>query len=187
MKTLTTLKAALAATMVAGMLAGCGTHVTPGTAAAAQMAAMNAQSKAKKGPKASAKRPAPPTVKQDKTTRQGIAASNAANAANQALQQYQALTYQWQQAWSDQDKDNIETEMLNTLHGGLQNVESITSAQGVDMQDRRSYDIADQGLNRYDSSYRQWESTWDQGQKREVVNQMLNDMVNTLEQIRNNY
>ena len=172
--------------LVATMLAGCGSHAAP-NAGALSAASIAAQSAAHKGAKASAKRPAPPAGPKVKATTQGFAANNAANAANNALAAYQNLSYQWQSAWSDYDKDQIETQMLNALHQGLTDTQSITSAQGVDATDRRSYDIADQGLNRYDSSYRQWQSTWDDSTKRMIVNQMLNDMVNTLQQVKANY
>ena len=194
MMTKLTLNAATAAILAAGLLAGCGTHVAPtaGNSAAFMASAQSAKGartvKAHKGPKASANRKAPPTIPaKSGLVRQGIAASQASQACDSALQQYQSLTYQWQQAWSDTDKDNIETEMLNVLHQGLTSTQSITSANGVDMADRRSYDIADQGLNRYDASYSQWQSTWDINQKREIINGMLNDMVSTLQQIRSNY
>ena len=59
--------------------------------------------------------------------------------------------------------------------------------QGVDMADRRSYDIADQALNRYDASYRQWSAAWNDGQKRSIVNTMLTDLVNALQAIRGNF
>ena len=174
-------KIALAAA-VAFALTGCGAHVAPG-AATMNAAALAAQSKKK----AASKRPTPPALKKADSTRQGIAASNAARACDSALQQYQSLQYQWNAAYDDYTKDQIETQMLNVLHSGLTNTQSITSAQGVDATDRCSYDIADAGLDRYDSRYRQWQSTWDVTQKRYIVNDMLTDMVNTLQQIRNNY
>jgi hypothetical protein len=184
-----TLNAAAAALLAAGMLTGCGSHVAA-TTGAVPTSALTAQSKTAvhKGAKASADRKAPPKVAAKAgLVRQGFAASQASQACDNALQQYQNLTYQWNNAWSDYDKDQIETQMLQVLHDGLNATQSITSAQGVDAADRRSYDIADQGLNRYDSSYSQWSATWDVNQKRYIVNNMLTDMVNTLQQIRANY
>ena len=173
-----------AALLVATVLAGCGTHGAT-TASSVSVASIAAQSH--KGAKASAKRPAPPTAPEVKATTQGFAASQAANTCARALSSYQSLTYQWQSAWSDYDKDQIETQMLYVLHQGLTDTQSITSANGVDAADRRSYDIADQGLNRYDYSYRQWQNAWSDSTKRQICNQMLTDLVNTLQQIRSNY
>jgi hypothetical protein len=184
-----TLNAAAAALLAASLLSGCGTHVAAATGTVAS-SALSAQSKTAthKGAKASADRKAPPKLDaKSGLVRQGFAASQAAQACDNALQQYQGLTYQWSSAWSDYDKDQIETQMLNVLHSGLTSTQSITSAQGVDAADRRSYDIADQGLNRYDAAYSQWSATWDINQKRYIVNGMLTDMVNTLQQIRANY
>ena len=185
-----TLNAAAAALLAAGLLSGCGSHVAVATGAM-PTSALSADAKktaAHKGAKASADRKAPPKLPAKAgLVHQGFAASQAAQACDSALQQYQSLSYQWSTAWSDYDKDQIESQMLAVLHDGLTSTQSITSAQGVDAADRRSYDIADQGLNRYDSSYSQWSAAWDVNQKRNIANGMMVDMTNTLQQIRANY
>lgn len=171
--------------VLAFALAGCGTHLTP-LAGSATAAALAAQSHKKAATAKNGKRPTPPQTKKT-TARQGIAASQAAGDCGSTLATYQNLTYQWNSAFSDADKDNVESQMLQVLHQGLQNVESITSANGVDATDRQSYDIADAGLNRYDAAYSSWSSTWDPNAKRVIANQMMTDMVNTLQQIQANY
>jgi hypothetical protein len=188
-----TLHVAAAALLAASLLSGCGSHVAAATgvnpaSAFSAESKKSAKTPAHKGAKASATRKAPPKLPAKAgLVRQGFAASQASQACDSALQQYQGLTNEWTAAWSDYDKDQIESQMLAVLHQGLTSTQSITSAQGVDAADRRSYDIADQGLNRYDSQYSQWSATWDLNQKRNIANDMMVDMTNTLQQIRANY
>ena len=68
-------------------------------------------------------RPALPEVKpMAGLVRQGFAASEASRASSNALMTYQSLQQQWNMAFDDMTKDNIETSMLSTMKGALDQV-----------------------------------------------------------------
>ena len=180
MKNLRTLAAAA---LLAATLAGCGTTGAPTGAAKTAAAAMQAQKA--KGQKATAERPAPPATTAD--TKQGLAARESQRIAERSLYRYSELIRAWERAWSDSEKDRIEQDMLSELHAALGDVQQVTSSSGHDSADRRAYDIADQGLNRYDRLYRDWERAYGDREKREITNDMLSGMVQTLQDVKRNY
>ena len=173
-----------AAALLAATLAGCGTTGAPTGAAATGAAAMQAQKA--KGQKASADRPAPPAAEQGKP-KQGLAARESTRMAERSLYRYAELTRAWERAWSDSEKDRIEQDMLTELHSAIEDVQQVTSSSGHDSADRRAYDIADQGLNRYDRLYREWQMAWGDREKRRIINDMLSGMVQTLQDVKRNY
>jgi predicted small lipoprotein YifL len=186
MKNLRTLAAAA---LLAATLAGCGTTGAPTGAAKTAAAAMQAQKA--KGQKATADRPAPPAAAQGTAKKgapkQGLAARESQRIAERSLYRYADLTRAWERAWSDSEKDRIEQDMLVELHSSIEDIQQVTSSSGHDSADRRAYDIADQGLNRYDRLFREWERAYGDREKRRITNDMLSGMVQTLEDVKRNY
>lgn len=178
-----TLQALAAATLVAVTLAGCGSTGAPTGAARTAAAALQAQ-KAKGS--ADAKRPAPPAADQG-TPKQGLAARDSQRIAERSLYRYAELIRAWERAWSDSEKDRLEQDMLTEMHAAIEDIQSVTSSSGHDSADRRAYDIADQGLNRYDRLFREWERAFGDREKRRIINDMLSGMVQTLQDVKRNY
>ncbi|MEB3196753.1 MAG: hypothetical protein VKP62_06065 [Candidatus Sericytochromatia bacterium] len=116
----------------------------------------------------------------------GHAARRSALIAERALGDYLNLTRRWERTYGDRAKDAIEEQMLRTLKDALDDVQRVTSREGRDEIDRRAYDLADRGLDRYELLYREWRATYGREQARLVVNEMLRMFVDTLEAIRDN-
>jgi hypothetical protein len=116
----------------------------------------------------------------------GRAARRSASIAVRALDDYISLTRRWERTYGDRAKDALEEQMLRTLKNALDDVQDVTSRDGRDADDRRAYDIADRGLDRYEAMYREWRNTYGREAGRLVVNDMLRMLVDTLEAIRDN-
>jgi hypothetical protein len=116
----------------------------------------------------------------------GFAARRSSAIAERALADYVTLTRRWELTYGDRAKDALEEQMLRTLKNALDDVQEVTSRDGRDADDRRAYDLADRGLDRYESLYREWRNTYGREAGRLVVNEMLRMLVDTLESIRDN-
>jgi hypothetical protein len=166
--------------MLLAALAGCGTTSgMPGSAVAnGTMAAA-----AKRPTKAAQRLPEP---KEAKPAPGGFAARESSRVSRRVLSDYAQMLREWNRAYSDFERDNIEERMLRVLRNGLDEVQQVTSREGHDADDRRAYDIADAGLNNYERLYRDWQSTYNMGTRRRIVNTMLQYLVDTHERIRDN-
>lgn len=175
-----------AAVLLAATLAGCGQTASP---LAARAGGNVAAAAAKQDPatKADADRPEPPAAGKVSQPKQGLAARKAGRVAEDALYNYSLQFRDWERAWTNSEKDRIESKMLSTLHAALQDVQQVTSDLGNDTADRRAYDIADRGLDRYTSLYSSWERSWSEREKREILNDMLTVMVQSLKDVKANY
>lgn len=170
---------ALAALTVA--LAGCGASPLGGVAATGSAAALATD-------KSTADRPVPPQTKEaEPKVNRGTAARRASDYASDALYQQDRLLDEWQHSYSDSSKDRVEQRMLNNLYNALKDAQRVTSNQGYDSADRRAYDLADRCLSRYNDLRRDWSYAYGDREKRRIVNQMLNLMVDALQDIKRNY
>ena len=116
----------------------------------------------------------------------GYAARRSSVIAERALDDYVSLVRRWERTYGDRAKDAIEEQMLRNLKNALSDVQDVTSRQGDDEADRRAYDIADRGLDRYEDLYREWRAAYSRPQARRIVNEMLTMLVDTLQSIRDN-
>jgi hypothetical protein len=116
----------------------------------------------------------------------GFAARESSAIASDALADYVTLARRWDRTWGDRAKDALEEQMLSVMKRALDRVQDVTSREGHDTADRRAYDIADRGLDRYETLYREWQATYSRERRRLVVNEMLAMLVRTLEDIRDN-
>jgi len=111
--------------------------------------------------------------------------SNAQRIASNGLYQYNDLRNQWISAYSDQQKDQIEDQMIVVLSGALGNVRQAVSADaGASGYDAAQvYNVADQAINQYEGLRQQWANTNDVNQQRWIANQMETVMTNALQQV----
>jgi hypothetical protein len=162
------------------VLAGCGQGSgLPGTAVANGVVAAAA-----KRPTQAAQRLPEPTAA--KPMPRGYAARESSRVSRRVLNDYAQMLRDWNRAYSDYERDNIEERMLRVLREGLKEVQEVTSREGHDADDRRAYVLANYGLNNYERLYRDWESTYNADNRRRIVNAMLQNLVDTHERIRDN-
>ncbi len=162
------------------VLAGCGTSSgMPGSAVSNGVVA----AAAKRPTQAAQRLPEP---KAAKPMPGGYAARESSRVSRRVLNDYQQMLPDWNRAYSDYDRDNIEERMLRVLRKGLKEVQEVTLHEGQDADDRRAYDIADGGLNDYALSYHLWATARGADVRRSVMNAMLQSLVDTHERIRDN-
>ena len=116
--------------------------------------------------------------------KQGLAARQSARTAERSLNRYAQYLKEWERARTDAEKDRIEQDMLNELHSALDDVCNLTSANGHDQADRDAYDLSAKALDRYDRLFKEWERARTDAEKREIINDMLQDMVRALQAIK---
>jgi hypothetical protein len=173
----------LMAAALVSTLAGCGAS-TAGVATPAKAA--------HSAPAAS--RPQIPTVdvKAVQKATSGISASSywtvdrARRRASDSLYRYSDLRNDWQNAWSDDEKDRIEQRMLTVLTNGAVDVRNITSGSW-DHDDRYLNNIVNRAIDQYENLRQEWLREWDIRRKRELVNDMLLELTRALQDVSNYY
>lgn len=120
---------------------------------------------------------------------QGVSASDYSfldqtrHIAYDALTRYEDLRQLWYSTTSDEQKDRIELQMVDSLTEGLKDIRRVAAGTyGYDAQ--RMYDLADRSLRHYDDLQSAWELASGDRDRRTIVNRMLVDLTGVLKQIR---
>lgn len=158
--------------LASSVLAGCGTVPMAGMSPAGETSA--------KSQAANAQRPLPPAVvlaadaltEGDAIVDASYEVDRARRIASDTLYRYDVLLRDWKRAYSDYEKDRIESRMLDELIAGLKDVQRAVSS-GSGRSAREVYDVADRALDRYDSLRRDWSRAYTDRERRYIVNDML--------------
>ena len=108
--------------------------------------------------------------------------TQAQRVATDSLYRYEDLRRDWDRAYSDREKDRIEMQMLDELTEATKECQSISSG-GYGYDAREVYDITDRALDEYETLRGRWQRTYDTRQKREIVNDMLQVLTQSLKLI----
>lgn len=113
--------------------------------------------------------------------------TRAQQAASNTLYSYNDLRDQWLRAYSDEQKDSIEDQMLVVLSQGIGDVRAAVGAEaGASGYDASQvFNIADSAISQYESLRYQWSNTHDLNQQRWISNQMQTLLVGALQDVQN--